>query len=278
VLAYLPWIPVVVEAARRPSPVASPPMTLERLSASLSFFTFATGDGQPLHVGGAVFLMLAGIGLVLAVQDRATRFLVAWLLAGCIAVETLEHLHPHYYAMRHFLAAGMTLPLLAALPLARLFKIDRWRAVATFGIALILAADLAALGDYYRDGRPDWRTLAEYLAARPPSERIFTENQCSQLCVAYYVVGPEFLFRRGHTTPEVLSLDGEAIRLAWSWKPGTTAWLVLAGNPRYEQLRTWSGFFPALSFPRAEAATLRRLDPSLWGEMAASVPRPAPKS
>ena len=210
----------MVEAARRPPPVASPPMTLERLSTFLSFFAFATDDGQPLHAAGAVFLVVAGIGLVLAVRDRVTRFLVAWLLAGCIAIEILEHLHPHYYATRHFLAAGMTLPILATLPLARLFKINRWRAVATLGTALILAADLASLGDYYRDGRPDWRTLADYLAARPTSERIFTENQWSQLCVAYYVVGPEFLYRRGHTVPEVLSLDGEAIRLAWSWKPG----------------------------------------------------------
>jgi hypothetical protein len=150
-------------------------------------------------------------------------------------------------------------------------------ALLTIGTKRSVEPDLAALGVYYREGRPDWRTLAAYLSARPRTERIFTETQWSQLCVAYYVVGPDFLFRRGHAVPEVLSLDGEAIRLAWSWKPGTTAWLVLAGNPRYEQLRTWSGFFPALSFPRAEAATLRRLDPALWGQMATSVPTPTPK-
>jgi hypothetical protein len=274
VLAYLPWVPVVMEAARRPSPTAAPSMTLERLATFLSFFGFASDDGQPLRAAGVAFVIVIVAGLVFSVRDRATRFLVAWLLAGCIATEILEHLHPHFYVTRHFLPVGVTLPMLAALPFARLFKIDRWRAVATFGIALILAADLAALGVYYRDGRPDWRTLATYLSARPRSERIFTENQWSQLCVAYYVVGPEFLYRRGHTVPEILSLDGEAIRLAWSWKPGTTAWLVLAGNPQYEQLRTWSGFFPALSFPRAEGAILRRLDPSLWGQMVTSVPKP----
>jgi hypothetical protein len=276
VLAYLPWIPVVVEAASRQPPVEPPKMTWERLGHFLSFFTFASDDGQTLRLRETLFVLLAGVGVVYAVRNRATRFIVVWLLAGCATIETLEHVHPHYYVTRHFLVAGVTLPVLAALPLACLTRIRRWWAVSAFGVAVVLATDLATLGVYYREGRPDWRTLTEYLSARPRAERIFTENPWSQLCVAYYVVGPEFLYRRGHTVPEVLSLDGEAIRLAWSWKPGTTAWLVLAGNPRYEELRTWSAFFPSKLFPRAEDATLRRLDPSLWGRMATSVPKPKP--
>jgi 4-amino-4-deoxy-L-arabinose transferase-like glycosyltransferase len=276
-LAYLPWVPVVLEAARRPPFWEAPPLTFERLTRFLSFFSFAPGDGQPLGRKGPLYVGLVALGLALSVRARATRFLAVWLLAGCAAIEVLEQTHPHWYVTRHYLAAGLVFPALAALALVHFFRIHRTRVLAAAVAALVVLFDFRSLAVYYREGRPDWRTLGRALRARPASEKIFTENWYTALCVAFYTVGPDYLYRRGHTVPEVVSIEGQAVRLAWSWPPGTTAWLVLGGSPPSEELRQWSSFFPAQSFPKAEDATLLRLDPSLWGRMAETVPRPAGK-
>jgi hypothetical protein len=95
---------------------------------------------------------------------------------------------------------------------------------------------------------------------------VFTENQYSQLCLAFYLSGPTWLYQVGHGQRpawDLPNLEGEIVRLNWSWKPGTRAWLVLAGEPRHPELRGWAQQFPAFAFPRAEGAILHRLDPEL---------------
>ena len=89
--------------------------------------------------------------------------------------------------------------------------------------------------------------------------------------MAFYVEGPEWLYRGGRLGRDVWNLDGEIVRLTWSWKPGTTAWLVLAGEPRYPPLRQWATAFPGTPFPAAEGAVLHRLEPARRD--AASAPR-----
>jgi hypothetical protein len=130
-------------------------------------------------------------------------------------------------------------------------------------LALILALDGRFLAAYFSDGRADWRPVARFLGGRPKQERIFTENQYSELCVAFYVEGPEWLYRGGRLGRDVWNLDGEIVRLTWSWKPATTAWLVLGGEPRHPPLRQWATRFPSTPFPTAEGAILVRLDPAL---------------
>jgi hypothetical protein len=140
----------------------------------------------------------------------------------------------------------------------------RLRPIAAILVATVLFFDLRSLGVYFHEGRADWRTLADFLRrASPPAERVFTENQYSQLCVAFYLVGPDWLFEGGKRGREVLNLEGEIVRLTWSWAPGTRAWLVLAGEPRHAELRRWAAIFPSFPFPKAEGADLRRLDPAL---------------
>src|SRR5262249_16821114 len=161
------------------------------------------------------FLLLAAIGLVMALRRRRLRFLALWLIAGCAAIETLEHIHPHWYVTRHFLPAGVVMPVLAALPLAWLVEGERRATRLASGalIVLVLLFDFRSLAVYFREGRPDWRVLARFLRQRPSTERIFTENQYSQICVSFYTAGPEFLYRRGRTVPQVYSLEREPIRL-----------------------------------------------------------------
>lgn len=263
-IAYLPWWPVVLEAARRPPPVPAPPISWDRLTRLLSFFAFAPDDGQPLGRKGPLYLLLVVIGLVIAWRRPKLRFLVVWLVAGFLAIEILGHLHPHWYVSRRFLPAGLAFPALAALPLAALAARPRGRPVAALALAAVLFFDLRSLAVYFREGRADWRALADFLRREaPPGERVFTENQYSQLCVAFYLVGPTWLFDGGKHGREVLNLDGEVVRLTWSWRPGERAWLVLAGEPQHPDLRRWAEMFPALPFPAAEGADLRRLDPAL---------------
>lgn len=263
-LAYLPWWPVVLEASRRPPPVPAPPMEWDRFTRLLSVFAFAPDDGQPLGRKGPLFLLLVAAGLVIAARKSKLRFLVAWVIGGFLAIEILGHLHPHWYVSRRFLPAGLAFPALAAVAIAALTSRRGLRLVAAALVALVLVFDLRSLAVYFREGRADWRTLADYLRrTAAPTERVFTENQYSQLCVAFYLVGPDWLFDGGKHGRAVLNLDGEVVRLTWSWKPGDRAWLVLAGEPRYEELRDWARMFPSLPFPKAEGTDLRRLDPAL---------------
>jgi 4-amino-4-deoxy-L-arabinose transferase-like glycosyltransferase len=263
-VAYLPWWPVVVEASRRPPMATAAPASWDRWSRILSFFSFAPDDGQPLGRKGPFFLLLVALGAWRAVRTPALRFLAAWGVGGLITIEVLGHLHPHYDFSRRFLPAGLAFPALAAVALAALASRRALRAVAAGLVALVLVFDLRSLSVYFREGRADWRTLAGYLLrTAAPAERVFTENQYAQLCVAFYLVGPEWLFDGGRHGREVLNLDGEVVRLTWSWKPGERAWLVLAGEPRHPELRSWAATFPSLPFPKAEGTDLRRLDPGL---------------
>jgi hypothetical protein len=132
-------------------------------------------------------------------------------------------------------------------------------------LAAVLVFDARSLRVYFREGRADWRTLADALRAESsPGERIFTENQYSQLAVAFYLVGPEWLFQaEGGGTParSIVSLAEGTGLLRRAWWPGHRAWLVLAGVPDSPPLREWARRLPCRDYPRAEHAVLCRLDP-----------------
>ncbi len=266
-IAYLPWWPVFVEAARRPAMAQRAPLSLARADRILSYFAFAPDDGYPLGRTGLAFLALAGVGAGIAVSRRGLRFLAAWGVGGLVAIEVLGQIHPHYDVSRRFLPAGPAVTALAALPLAALLARPVTRLAGAGLLAAVLVLDARSLGIYYREGRADWRTLADYLRREAaPGERVFTENQYSQLCVAYYLVGPEWLYQAtegGKPSRDLPNLDGEVVRLNWAWKPGTRAWLVLGGEPKHPALRAWAAPFPAFAFRRAEGSVLHRLDPEL---------------
>ena len=260
-LAYLPWLPVVLEAARRPPMAPRPALAPARIARILSFYAFSAADGREPAPSDTLFLLLATAGAWVALRSPRLRFLAVWTLGGFTVIECLGQLHPHYDTPNHFLPAGAAIPPLAAVALSALGRRMKSFVIPATVLALILALDFVSLAAYFQRGRADWRPLARFLRARPKEERIFTENQYSELCVAFYVEGPEWLYRGGRLGRDVWNLDGEIVRLTWSWKPGTTAWLVLAGEPRHPPLRQWAMTFPATAFPTAEGAVLHRLDP-----------------
>lgn len=79
------------------------------------------------------------------------------------------------------------------------------------------------------------------------------------LCTAFYVDGPDWLENPGKRIHHIFSLDGKTDALSSAWPAGKPGWLVLAAAPRSEQIRRWADPFPALPFPTAEGAFLKRL-------------------
>jgi hypothetical protein len=197
------------------------------------------------------------------------RFLAVWGIGGLLVIEALYRLHPHYDVARIFLPAGIAICALAAVSLDRLAARPRWGPAAAVGVlAALLLLDARGLSRYYREGRADWRPLARFLASRPETEWVFAENGYAQVCLAFYVAGPDWAYRRGpgmrHTTlvGNVWKLDGDLRRLERSWPAGETAWLVLGGQPRHENLRRFALSFDATDYPEAEGSRLVRLDPA----------------
>ncbi len=265
-LAYWPWWPVVLTAMRRP-PMAPPsPATLERAERIASFFAFAWNDGVKLSAGGWAFLVLVACGAWIALARRGLRFLAAWALGGAAAIELLSQMHPHFDASRRFLPAGPALTALAAASLAALLARPAARLPAAALLAAFLVLDVRALEIYFRQGRVDWRPVAEYLRREAaPSERIFTENQHTQLCVAFYLDGPRWLYDATEGRDpgrSIVSLDGDTSRLARAWNPGARGWIVLAAGPADPSLRRWSASFDSREFAAAGGAIVRRIEPA----------------
>lgn len=261
-LAYLPWWPIQLEASRRPPvPANIEPFGLHRVGRLFSFFFFAPDGGQTLDWSGAFYLVLVLAGSALALRRPKGRFFLVWSFGGLAAIEVLLRLHPHWDVARIYLPAGLALLAPAALLLDAILGSFRAKWLGFGLLAVVLLLDARGLSSYYREGRADWRPLAQFLKNRPKSERIFTENPYSELCVAFYVEGPQWLYRGGRLGRDIWNLDGEVVRLTWSWKPGEIAWLVLAGEPEYPGLRAWAKRFPVTAYPTAEGAVLVRLDP-----------------
>jgi hypothetical protein len=261
-IAYLPWWPVVLEAARRPGPIPAAPVSFERVAQTLSFFAFGVQEGVGARPRDLAYLALCALGVLVAIQRPGVRFLALWTVGGLVAIEALYQMHPYWDEARRYLPAALALPGLAALALAEAARLRPGRPLLAFALGAILFFDGAALRDYFGRGRQDWRPLGVFLRSRSAGEQIFTENQWSQICTAYYVVGRKWLFDGGRHGRPVSNLDGEIARLTYSWPAGKTAWLVIEGNPQKQDLRGWAKQFEEIPFPTADGARVYRLDPA----------------
>jgi hypothetical protein len=264
-VAYLPWWPVVVAASKRPPMAAVEPLTLARVGRTLAFFSFAMNDGESPKPADVIFCVLCVAGLMLSLRREPTFFITIWTLGGLGGVELVGRLHPHIYATRRFLPAGLGLVVATAIALAWCIERPWFRPPAVALLLVLLMADAASLRRYYEDGRADWRPMAALLKAQMrPGDRLFVPGPYEVFTLAYYASGPTWLYDALNgrpTTPEIYSFEGQPARLSWDWKPGTNLWLLMRGkDPRYERLRLWVRQFPATPFPGAEASMLYRLD------------------
>ena len=265
VVGYLPWLPVVRDAARS-APTRSPAPNLARFDRLLGFYGFGSREGAPPGLGEFVYYFLVAVGIAVALKRRGMRFLTIWIVAGSAAVELLEHLHPHFFAPRHFLPVGVALPAAAALGIAAIGRKNLSRLGASAALAIAITAfDVHGLAEYFRNGRPDWRPLGAYLRDTPSDERIITETAYSGFCVAYYVAGPGWLHRPlpggKESGRSIVSLDRDPAPISWLWEPGKTAWLVVTGD-RPSSVKRWAEPYSGIAFPTAEGgAIVKRLAP-----------------
>lgn len=258
---YLPWIPIVRAAAGHAPYTAAPPMSLSRLGSVLAFFCFAPGEGRGLAAADVVSLVLAAAGLALCLRRPGERFLAGWVVAGSAAVEILEHVHPNFFGPRHFLPAALGVPVLVSLAVVSIGRWNLLRSGATAALVVFLAAaDARGLAAYFRSGRPDWRPLASYLRARHGRERIVTDSQWTQLCVAYYVFGPTWLCCGDGRA--IVFVNGRVDAVPGLREPGKSLWLVASEGPggTPEFTRFVEGHAVA-GFPEADVAFVGRLPP-----------------
>jgi hypothetical protein len=261
--AYWPWIPVLAGISRPRVSSSAEELSLERVDRLLSFFAFAPNDGYLLGPGGLFAVALMAGGAWIAVRRPGLRFLAVWALLGLTGIGLATDRRFEFFASRWFLPAGLALTALLGLALAEL--LGRGKAARIGGLAalaVVVVLEVRGLAAYYRIGRPDWRPLAAYLARESRGEeRIFTENQYTQLCVGYYL---QRSLPPGSGNPP-LDVHGEVRPVAWSWPPGRRAWLVLGCGPRSPGLRAWAEPFPTVEFPTAEGGTVvKRLDADDW--------------
>jgi 4-amino-4-deoxy-L-arabinose transferase-like glycosyltransferase len=262
-LACLPLWPAFRATA---VPWTASPIALAPAARAVSFFAFAPEDGAPLTAAGWVFLLLAACGIWLAASRPGLRFLAAWALGGAAAIAVLGRVDPDLEGSRRFVAVGPALTALAAASIAAMISRPVARLAGVALLAAFLVLDARSLGTYFRGSAPDWRPLAEYLRREAaPGESIFAENRHTQLCLAYHLVGPRWLFdtTQGRDPGRsIVDVGGDRGSLARAWRPGTRGWLVLAAGPEDRWLRRWAASLPSQSFPTAAGATLHRLGPA----------------
>lgn len=250
--AYLPWSSVFLRAWKA-APLSSPPAWgWERLTRLVSYFGFAPSDWYPLGKPGILFIVVLASGLAISLITPRPRFLAAWALGGLSAVELLEHRHGVYDSVFHFVPAGMALTGLVALSLGRLMHERSWSWAGYVLLIAFLALDARALSVYFQRGRPDWRPVAEFLRTTRSDEPICVDSGYTQLCLAYYVVGPDWFCCRRSVDRSIIDLEVTPTSPLGKRSIPTSAWLVFMGGERTAPLRRWSQSYPTITFPTAE--------------------------
>jgi len=261
-LGFLPWWKVFLTGIRAAPMGSVPVFSWTRIPRFFSFFGFSHADWQPLGWPGALFVAGCAVGGVLAWRKPGGRFLLPWAIGGFASLEILERRHPIFDSIFHYTPMGIALVALFALALSAAISEARTKPLGIALLAVSLALESAALAEYFRRGRPDWRPLGTYLHATPAGDRIVTDDDYTFVCVAYYAGGADW-FQTMHS-PEarsIVTVHGDPTSMAWLREPGKTVWLVLRGD-RPTALRRWAEPFPGVAFPGAEeGAVVKRVDP-----------------
>jgi hypothetical protein len=225
-LAYLPWLPAVWALLKAPPFTTPPTFAFRRVARLFSYFGFGFHDWYPLGWPGTLFIALVVGGAILAVAKYRLRFLLVWAVIGSAAIEALEERHGAWDSIFHFLPAGVALAALATLPIGWLTERKSRIWLAPVALAVVLFLDARALQFYFQRGRPDWRPEGDFLRAQPHDEAILVAGQATQLCVGYYVNGPDWLCCSPPTARLILDVGSDASGLATAITNRSRAWLV----------------------------------------------------
>ncbi len=259
-VAYLPWLAPVWQLLGAPPFTPPPVFAARRVARLFSYFGFGFHDWYPLGRAGVLFIALVAGGGILAVSKYRLRFLVVWAVLGAAIIELLEERHGAWDSIFHFLPAGVALTALATLPIGWLAERRPRAWLAPIAIAIVLFLDARALVFYFQRGRPDWRPVAAFLRGQPGDVPILTAGAYTQLCVGYYVNGPDWLCCSGPGTRPIIDVGADAAGLSKEWPRTGSAWLVTPVGAVPTSLPASSPATGTL-FPTADAGVLvRRLD------------------
>jgi Dolichyl-phosphate-mannose-protein mannosyltransferase len=249
--AYLPWIGVVWSLRERPIEEPAGAWTGTLLGQRWQFLSVGGIEGAPLTWGGLVVLAVALGGAVARWRCGAGRAVLFGALAGTVGVELLLFGTDHWTNGRYSLAAWPFLTLLTALGIEALAGRDRrldtdarsltwrrWRLRLAVGLlGIVLFAQIRGIGEYYRGGRPQWRRVAQAVAAlHRPGEPIIAANRWTEVCLGYYleeVSGKDLPEQR-----QLISIDTDPQRVSTYWEPDECALLVLGGYPSSQRLES----------------------------------------
>ena len=225
-LAFLPWLRALVGLLGAPPFTPPPVFAVKRVARLFSYFGFGFHDWYPLGRPGALFIVLAAGGAVLAATKYRLRFLIAWAVFGAASIELLEERHGAWDSIFHFLPAGVALAALATLPIGWLTERRSRAWLAPLVAAIVFYLDARALAFYFHKGRPDWRPVAAFLRTQPSDQRVLTAGQYTQLCVAYYQNGPDWLCCSGPGVRSIVDVGNDGSRLSEPRLRSGTTWLV----------------------------------------------------
>jgi hypothetical protein len=258
-LAFLPWLPAFWGLLGAPPFTPPPVFAIKRVARLFSYFGFGFHDWYPLGRPGVLFIALVAGGAVLALRKYRLRFLVVWAFLGAASIELLEERHGAWDSIFHFLPAGVAITVLATLPIGWLAERRSRAWVVPVAIATVLFLDARALEFYFRRGRPDWRPVATFLRRQPADQAIFTAGQYIQLCIGYYVNGPDWLCCSSPTDRQIIDIGYDGSGLLDVWHPSRTAWLVTPSAAVLKQQQMLTDL-PTTAYPAAEmGVTVRRL-------------------
>ncbi len=219
-ILYAPWLSVLIAIIRQRA--LAPPDQLDAGWFLYRLQVLATGDWrvEPVSAGSWILWLLAIAGCVLAWRNSAGRALVTWFIGG-LAIEILIlQLHPHPSAVRHLLPAWIALFPLAGAAISSLTRVRGGTVIAAILCAVVVAGDARTVRAYYDHGRPDWRTVAEFVASRVrKNEQVFAADGWVEMNFGYYW--------REAGQPVALQRLPPGVQLTLSGP----AWIVIAGCP-----------------------------------------------
>ncbi len=147
---------------------------------------------------------------------------MTWFIGG-LAIEILIlQLHPHPSAVRHLLPAWIALFPLAGAAISSLTRVRGGTVIAAILCAVVVAGDARTVRAYYDHGRPDWRTVAEFVASRVrKNEKVFAADGWVEMNFGYGY------YWREAGQPVALQRLPPGVQLTLSGP----AWIVIAGCP-----------------------------------------------
>ncbi len=259
---YAPWFATMTTLADKSPAGGREAWTLVTAGNRWEVITVGMRDGDSTTWAGVALMLVACIGVSVALRSATGVAVIIGAVAGTVGVEIMLVRAGHWTSARYDLLGGLFVGVLVGMGLGWLAELRPRPLPALVATGLLAAVAWSALHRYAAFGRPDWdRVALAVRAMRRPGEPVFAENEWTRISLAYYLQGPDFERRRGEELAPA-AVNGNAGTLALGWPPATCALLVAAGGPLSPAIEQRLVEFPKLAhFFRSDEARVYLLTP-----------------